>query len=133
MVIAAPAMPSLKQSHADVLIVEDNPDIRESLVDVLEEEGYRVAVAVNGRDALAQLMGSVRPRLILLDLMMPEMSGWEFRARQQQSPRLSEIPVVVVSGEGNVDHGAKTLDADDYLPKPVDIDHLLNVVERFCR
>lgn len=115
----------------DILIVEDDGDIREALTEVLSEEGYRVASVVHGAAALAWLRARAAPRLILLDLMMPVMNGWEFRETQRRDERLSAIPVVVVSADGGAREAARQFDAG-FLPKPVDLDSLLDVVARFC-
>lgn len=113
--------------HASVLIVEDDRDIRECMADALEIEGYSVALAGNGREALEKLRAGVRPDLILLDLLMPVMSGWEFRQEQLSDPLLSGIPVVVVSASA-----PGGLRPDRHLPKPFGIDELLEVVAVFC-
>ncbi|MBC7545053.1 MAG: response regulator, partial [Candidatus Sericytochromatia bacterium] len=88
-------------SRGGILIVEDDIDIRETLAEILADEGYSVASAANGLDAISYLQTEAMPCVILLDLMMPVMSGWEFRAKQQQDPTLAGIPVVVLSGDGN--------------------------------
>lgn len=114
-------------TQASVLIVEDDRDIRECMADALEVEGYSVALAGNGREALDLLRAGVRPDLILLDLLMPVMSGWEFRQEQLSDPLLSGIPVVVVSASA-----PGGLRPDRHLPKPFGIDELLEVVAVFC-
>jgi two-component system response regulator MprA len=114
-----------------LLVIDDDHDIRLSLQDVLEVEGYRVITASSGREALEFLRQGLRPELILLDLMMPDVSGWEFRARQRADPALASIPVVVISGQGLSAHDVAELGVDGYLPKPVDLDTLLSTVERF--
>src|SRR5262245_59582395 len=78
-----------------VLIIEDDPDIREALAEILEDEGYATVLAGNGREALDHLAKSEMPALILLDLMMPIMDGWQFRDEQRRSPSYAAIPVVV--------------------------------------
>jgi CheY-like chemotaxis protein len=110
-----------------VLIVEDDRDIRECMADALEMEGYTVGLAGNGREALEVLRSGARPDLILLDLLMPVMSGWEFRQVQLSDPLLSGIPVVVVSASA-----PGGLRPDRHLPKPFGIDELLEVVAAFC-
>jgi CheY-like chemotaxis protein len=117
----------------DVLIIEDDTDLRETLAALLDEEGFEVATAANGQEALEHLRKSRRPRLILLDLMMPVMDGWEFRQRQQQDPRLADIPVAVVSAVGAMGLQADFLDAAAYLPKPLELTRLRSVVARFCQ
>jgi CheY-like chemotaxis protein len=115
---------------ATILLVEDNDDIREMMAVALELGGHTVLPAVNGREALAKLREHPRPCLILLDLMMPVMNGWELRDALERDPELSEIPVVVVSAiTADV---AQRLGATDYVPKPVDIDRLLDVVCEYC-
>jgi two-component system, chemotaxis family, chemotaxis protein CheY len=110
-----------------VLLVEDDLDVRETLAEVLTMEGHVVATARDGVEAL-QVARQRPPDLILLDLMMPRMTGWEFRAVQRVDPVLSSIPVVVVSACSH--ELAAELDATAYLPKPFDLDKLLALVDR---
>jgi CheY-like chemotaxis protein len=115
-----------------ILIVEDDDDIRRSLADVLEHRGYPVALAHNGLEALEYLRSAPQPpRLILLDLMMPVMDGWQFCAAQQEDPSLATIPVVVLSAVTNLRQNAASLHVADYLPKPIELPQLLKSVERF--
>jgi CheY-like chemotaxis protein len=118
-------------SMGGLLVIEDDHDVLLSLEDALEAEGYRVITASNGREALAYLRAGLRPDLILLDLMMPEVSGWAFRAVQRADPVLAAIPVVVISGQGLSAHDVAELGVAGYLPKPVDLEVLLHTVERF--
>ncbi len=118
---------------ADVLIVEDDTDIRDALCQILEEEGYRVLGLSHGRDALDYLRENPAPQLLLLDLMMPVMNGWEFREQQLQDPRLSSIPVVIISADGGARREAASFRAQGFLLKPVELDDLLATVARFCR
>jgi CheY-like chemotaxis protein len=115
------------------LIVEDDPEIREVLSEILRDEGYEVACAANGVEALQRLRSGAPPRLILLDLMMPVMNGWEFIAEQQQDAALRQIPVVVVSGAGSMEQDAGDLAAVGSLSKPMDLGALLAMVARYCR
>ena len=126
-------MNPLDLSCHSILVVDDDPDIRDSLSDILTEEGYRVSGARNGREALDYLQNQTRPSLILLDMMMPEMDGWSFRLEQQKLPELASIPVVILSAHGNVRDAALALGAADYLRKPLSIDSLLEIAERYCR
>ena len=115
-----------------LLIVEDDADQRDLLLEFFQEEGYRVAGAANGRDALAYLQGAAPPRLILLDPMTPVMNGWELRRQLRQDPQLAAIPVAVVTGvRGSVDQIA-ALDAVGCFQKPVDLGALLATVEQYC-
>jgi CheY-like chemotaxis protein len=116
-----------------ILVVEDDPAIRETLEAVLEDEGYHVRGAANGREALALLRAEAgSPALILLDLMMPVMSGWEFRVEQQHDPVLASIPVVVLSADRDVAAKAAALQVADFLAKPVSLTLLLDAVTRYC-
>jgi CheY-like chemotaxis protein len=115
-----------------ILIIEDDPDVRLALSSVLAGEGYDVAEAGNGQEAIDHLQASAAPALILLDLMMPVMDGWQFRDRQRSNPSLTTIPVVVVSADGTVAKKAATIGAAGFLQKPVEIDQLLATVRRFC-
>ena len=117
----------------DILIVDDDSSIREMLRLFLELKGYTVASAINGQDALDYLERSPEPpQLILLDLMMPVMSGAEFRTVQRQAPALAGIPVALISADDNLRDSAPALNAEAYLPKPIDFDLLLAAIERFC-
>ena len=114
------------------LIVEDDGDIRDSLTQILREEGYAVTGVANGQEALDHLHRAGPSDLILLDLMMPVMDGWQFRIRQQEDPDLAAIPVVVLSADGNVRRKAEALGAQGALAKPFDLDSLLDAVTRLC-
>jgi CheY-like chemotaxis protein len=111
-----------------VLVIEDECDIREALAEALSYEGYEVVMASNGREALRKLGRGPLPDVILLDLVMPEMSGWEFRQAQVGDPALAGIPVVVVSAS---DPGPAR--PDRHLPKPFAIDELFDLVAELVR
>jgi len=113
-----------------VLIVDDDAAIRDVLSEVLCDEGYAVDTAANGYEALAYLQAAPKPGLILLDLMMPVMNGWEFRAAQQLDPELAAIPVITISANAELVRGAPRLEVAQHLRKPVDLDHLLRTVKR---
>lgn len=115
-----------------ILIVEDDLDLREALSEVLRDEGYSVAMAADGREALDHLRRQSRPSLILLDLTMPVMNGWQFRAEQRQDPALSGIPVVVLSAGDYRAEQMRQLGVTDYIRKPIELKHLLRTIERYC-
>jgi two-component system, chemotaxis family, chemotaxis protein CheY len=115
-----------------VLVVDDDDDIREVLRDVLEVAGYGVREARSGLEALAELRRAPGVCVMLLDLMMPEVSGWDVRRRQLAEPELAGVPVIVLSGTTGVAEHAQQLAADDYIEKPFAATDLLTRVERFC-
>ncbi|HYE73931.1 MAG TPA: response regulator [Blastocatellia bacterium] len=114
-----------------ILLVEDDFDLRDMMTVFLEGEGYDVTAVANGQEAIDFLLRSGRPKLILLDLMMPVMNGWEFRRSQRQDPRLSRIPVVIISADANVREEAVQLGADSYLTKPIEFDALLKIIRNY--
>lgn len=115
-----------------ILIVEDDLDIREVMRMVLEASGYQVFEAGDGAEAL-MVARAHRPRVILLDLMMPGMDGFQFRESQLEDPAIASIPVVIVSGGGAVPEKAAQLAAAGYLIKPTDVQHLLAMMGDLCR
>ena len=115
-----------------ILVVDDDADNRDTLADLLRAHGYDVATATNGETALAALRAGSPPCLILLDLRMPVMNGWEFRRQQLADPALAAIPILVTTGVAPGTVEAESLAIDVYLPKPFDIDVLLDVVRRYC-
>jgi CheY-like chemotaxis protein len=114
-----------------VLVVDDDYDIREALSDVLASEGYSVLTAADGGEALDQLRGGIRPAVMLLDLMMPRMSGMDVIDALRKDESLSHIPVVVCSA--NRGYGPDDLGVHDVLRKPVSVDELLEAVARAIR
>jgi CheY-like chemotaxis protein len=110
-----------------VLVVDDESDIREAVAEVLADEGYVVHGAGDGAEALRKAR-AVHPNIVLLDLMMPGMNGWEFRAAQKGDPELSDIPVVVLSALGRV----AGMDAAGFIQKPFDLDELLDAVREYA-
>jgi CheY-like chemotaxis protein len=112
-----------------ILIIDDDPDIGQTMADVLELEGYRTLVATNGMDALDQLARGARPDLILLDMMMPVMDGWAFRAEQQKLDGAANIPVLTVTADGDAKGKAQAIRAAGHVAKPVSVDALLDAME----
>jgi CheY-like chemotaxis protein len=113
-----------------ILLVDDDESLREAVAEVLEDEGHRVERCIDGADALAKLRAGVKPDLILLDLMMPIMDGWQFREAQLKDPRLAPIPVIVVTAAGGV---LKHIDARRILRKPFAVDELFEAVNEIGR
>jgi CheY-like chemotaxis protein len=126
-------MAVVSPSGHDILIIEDDEHLRETLAEFLADEGYDVAQVADGQAAIDELRHAPLPRLILLDLMPPGMYGWEFWEQLQQDPILGSVPVVVVSaGADNTDR-AGAVAADGYLQKPIDINALFETVAHYCR
>ncbi|WP_437298266.1 response regulator [Sorangium sp. So ce426] len=115
-----------------ILVVEDDLDIRSILTQLLVFEGYDVEEAADGAEALALLRRDAPPALILLDLMMPVMDGWQLRAELQRDPALASIPVVIVSADVRVEQEASRLRVAGLLKKPLQIEPLLELVHRIC-
>lgn len=116
-----------------VLVVEDDADTLGAIATILEDAGYDVLRAANGRDALGQLAGGeARCDLILLDLLMPVMNGWDFRRKQRETPEIADIPVLLMSAGAHIAMVRDELKADGCMPKPVDDLDLLEAVKRHC-
>jgi DNA-binding response OmpR family regulator len=114
-----------------VLVIEDDADIRESMAEFLDFEGFEPHVASNGREALEILSkAKTLPAVILLDLMMPIMDGQQFRRKQQEDPRIAAIPVIIMSAAPDVSIKRLSLGAADCIKKPIDIDELASMLSR---
>jgi CheY-like chemotaxis protein len=118
-------------ARARILLVEDDADLRESLCKAMEEAGYEVDGVRNGQEALEYLRREQPPCVVLLDLMMPVMTGWEFRDAQRGDPALSEIPVVILTADGRAQSKADSLGVKRFLRKPVQLEELLGTVRSF--
>lgn len=117
-----------------ILIIEDDTAIRDSIKELLEDEGYRVSAASNGQEALEMLRASLyKPNLILLDLMMPIKDGFQFREEQLHEEALSKIPVIIMSANGNIGYNQlKQAGVEGYLKKPLDLDTLLDEIKKLA-
>lgn len=115
-----------------LLLVEDDDDIRQDLAFLIELRGYEVRTAANGREALDQLRLEPLPSMIVLDLMMPVMDGWETYAELKKDARLEGIPVLLLSGVADLAAKARSLDVVGYLTKPIDFDYLFEVLATHC-
>jgi len=120
--------PSREGALRRILLVEDDPDIRVSLQSILTDEGFDVVGCTNGREALERLGTMPPPDLIILDLMMPVMDGWQFRIEQKNDPALAQIPVIAISADAS--SKAAAIDAAAYLNKPFDHAKLMSAVDR---
>jgi CheY-like chemotaxis protein len=111
-----------------VLIIEDEPDLRNGLGDIFEDEGYRVETAANGQEGLERMRSLARPCVVLLDLIMPTMSGNEAYAAMQADPALADIPVIVMTSAPWLAPSGVPV-----MRKPIDLDRLLQTVKRLLR
>jgi CheY-like chemotaxis protein len=117
-----------------VMVVEDDVDIRESISEILEDNEYLPIQAGNGREAIIRLRAqSMKPCAILLDVMMPEMDGWQFRAVQREDPELNTIPVVVLTAHTHFEEIELGMQAAACLRKPIQLERLLATIDRLCR
>jgi CheY-like chemotaxis protein len=120
-------------STREVLVVEDDSDLREGLSQALRDHGFGVTPTTNGQEALDLLRAGARPSVILLDLMMPELNGWQLAAALRRDPDLSRIPQVVISAYMDAtEQEALALPPDDCLRKPFHLRILIHALERHC-
>lgn len=116
-----------------MLVVDDDPDTLDAIATIIEDAGYDVMRAGNGREALQELKDSQgRCDLILLDLLMPVMNGWDFRRRQRETPAFADIPVFLMSAGAHLAVVREELQASGSVAKPVDEEEILDVVRRQC-
>jgi len=115
-----------------VLIVEDDDEVRDVLIVACELHGYPAVGVPSADAAMERLRAGLRPCLIVLDLVMPNRSGWEFREDQLADPALASIPTVAMSAAIQGDSIRETLQVEALLPKPVDMDRLLALIARHC-
>jgi len=113
----------------DVLLAEDDGDLRDALTDTLEDAGYTTAPFANGQEALEWLQGTTRlPSLVLIDMRMPVMDGWQFRQRQLEDPAIARVPVVMLSALSDIAESVGV----EHLKKPIQVSALLVVVAQHC-
>jgi CheY-like chemotaxis protein len=117
--------------HHRVVVIDDDTDILEAIAIVLNGAGYDAQTESSGAEALDRIREGT-PCLILLDLMMPGMNGWQFRAEQMRDAALASIPTIVMTGFPAAVENASSLGAAACLKKPIDLDELLDTVARFC-
>jgi len=115
-----------------VLVVDDDKDIRESLVELLEDYGCAAVGAENGLEAMERLLTTDHTCLIFLDLAMPVMDGNAFREEQVKREALRDIPVVLISAFGSLRNHSKAMQVDAYLQKPLDAASVIDLAKRYC-
>src|SRR5687767_4305318 len=113
-----------------VAIIEDDSEFRDMLRELLEEQQYRVVALSNGAEALETLRGDTLPNVILLDVSMPVMDGFDFLRFRNDDPQLSAVPVVLVTNAKP--HERPTIGVSDVVRKPIDIDEILFAIKRYC-
>ena len=126
----APDTPDASPRRCLVAIIEDDSEFRTMLRELLEEERYRVIAMANGAEALEMLRGDSMPDVILLDVSMPIMDGFDFLRHRNADPRLSTVPVVLVTNAKP--HERPTVGVSDVVRKPIDIDEILLAIKRYC-
>ena len=119
-------------SEPQILLIEDDTDVRNTLADLLHQAGYLVATVEDGRQAMQYLRDHRPPRLMILDLLMPFMDGFEFRRETLAEPSLAAIPVIVTTALSAEYRRENVLQATDYFTKPLDVKRLLESIRRCC-
>jgi CheY-like chemotaxis protein len=124
----------MSRSPELILVVDDDASIRAAMRELLETEGYDVTEAANGLAALGKLRAGLRPAVILLDLMMPVMDGWDLRTEQLRDPELAAIPVLIVTAAGfSLESVTAQFGSIGFVPKPPAPELLLEEVRKLCR
>ena len=113
-----------------VAIIEDDAEFRNMLRELLEEEQYRVIAVANGAEALVTLRGGAIPNVILLDVSMPIMDGFDFLRHRNDDPQLAAVPVILVTNAKP--HERPTIGVNVVVRKPIDIDEVLFAIKRYC-
>ncbi len=119
-------------SKRPILLVDDDPDIREAIRDIVADEGYEIAEATNGQEALDYLSANPAPPLILLDWNMAPVNGRQFMAEAAKDPALSKIPVVLLTADIKVREKSRGGGFVAYLMKPINLDALFAILGRYC-
>jgi CheY-like chemotaxis protein len=126
-----PSESSALRHATELLVVDDDDDLRDLLAQSLQERGYSVATAANGREALSRLQTAALPAIVLLDLNMPTMNGWQFCAAKNADEALKALPVIVLSAAASKDPDSPYyLEVDEVIAKPIDIEELLSAIDR---
>lgn len=116
----------------DILLIEDNEDLRKVSCEILEMSGYAVRAAGNGQDALKLLREGLRPSVFLLDLGLPDITPEEFYQEFRVIPGADEVPIVLASGRGDLESWAIRFGAERVMQKPYDFDALLGLAAQYC-
>jgi CheY-like chemotaxis protein len=116
-----------------ILVIDDDAEIRQALIDVLEDEDYVVRAAANGKEALDLVTAGHQPDVILLDVMMPVMDGWHFLSARLGHPSLVEVPIIIISAGSDAETEARKVGACQVLKKPLHVGDLIQHIEDCCR
>lgn len=122
----------MTEDGANILVVDDDYDVCHLMAEILEERGYLTSMASNGAEALAALRGGLRPRLVLLDLMMPVMDGEAFCRTIRADPQFKDLPVVIISADIAAPEKTASCGATALLKKPIQLETLLETAERYA-
>jgi CheY-like chemotaxis protein len=126
-------MASMELPAGDILLVEDDDSLGAILTAVLQDQGYTVVRASNGQEALNHLHTERPPHLILLNLVMPVMNGWQFREQLRKVPELADIPVIVLSGVRKLDKQAASIGVTDSFTKPYNLKAVIDTIQHYCQ
>jgi CheY-like chemotaxis protein len=121
-----------RRGDVNVLVVDDDAEIRQALTDILEDEEYTVWAASNGKEALEMVSHGPCPDVILLDVMMPVMDGWHFLSARLAHPRLVEVPIIIISAGIEAEREAHKVGVFEVAKKPLHVDDLIRRIED-CR
>lgn len=122
----------MRAGRRAVLLVDDDPDIREGMRDILADEGYEMIEATDGQQALDYLRTHPPPPLVLLDWNMAPVNGQQFMAEVVRDPKLAKIPVILLTADNRAPEKSEAHCFAGYLTKPIDLDALFDVLARYC-
>lgn len=122
----------MTSNSTTVLVVDDDAEIRQAIAEVLDDEGYAVLLAANGKEALDLIAAGQRPDVILLDVMMPVMDGWHFLSARLKHPDLIEVPIIIISAGQEAEREARKVGVFEVAKKPLHVDDLIHRIEE-CR
>lgn len=125
--------PADRSRRGPILVLEDEPDARDAIIELLQVEGYWAVGAANGAEALTLLQGGLTPAIMLVDLTMPVMDGWDFCASVGADPRWANIPIAIVTASANLEDLPERRQDAGLFVKPINVAKLLDVVRESCR
>jgi CheY-like chemotaxis protein len=120
-------------SHKTILVLEDHEESRSLYGEILRSEDYHVIEAEHGREALEYLKSNAAPQLIVMDLTFPYMTSQEFVSELRRDPKLAQVPVLIISGQWDINEQSKALKASGFIRKPFDMDPFLETIKKLAR